>query len=92
VFDEELWEWLLREALVGGLITNMLLRLRSEQADSCLRHRAWHCGADALNVSEGSEGWWSADPGLESEGADICVFGRQAVVKMANLGSGQFQA
>ena len=46
--ERALWERLLREALEGGLTTNMLRRLRSGQADGCLRHRAWHCRTDAL--------------------------------------------
>lgn len=48
--------WLLREALLDGLTTNMLLRLRSEQADDCLRHRAWHCGTDSLNALKMPDG------------------------------------
>lgn len=56
-----MWEQLLRGALKDGLTTNMLLRLRSVQADGCLRHRAWHLYMRLLDVA-GGEFW----PGLVS--------------------------
>jgi hypothetical protein len=86
-----LWGRLLRGALNGESNSNMLLRLRSVQADGCLRHRAWHWETVVLNVSDGTEGWRLAGPSLTGKGADSRTSGGQVEVGMADLGGCYFQ-